>query len=141
MGRQLDATVAQPRLYAALIGALAAVALGLAALGVFGVMAYSVALRRREIGVRLALGAGPANIHRLILRDGIRLAVLGGVVGLIGAAALSRLLGALLFEVSALDPLAYAGAALVLGLVTLGAAWLPARRAMRVDPLLAMRQE
>jgi predicted permease len=139
--RQLDATVAQPRLYAVLVGGLAAVALGLAALGVFGVMAYSVALRRREIGVRLALGAGPGTIHRLILRDGIRLAVAGGAVGLIGAAALSRLLGALLFEVSALDPLAYAGAALALGLVAVGAAWVPARRAMSVDPLLAMRQD
>ncbi len=134
-------TVALPKLYAGLVASLAAAALALAALGVFGVMAYVVTLRRREIGVRLALGARPGAIRALVLGQGGRLALIGGALGLVGAALLTRLLRGLLFGVSALDPVTFAGVALMLAGVALVAAWLPATRAMRVDPLVAMREE
>lgn len=130
-----------PRLYASLVAALAAVALGLAALGVFGVMAYLVALRRRELGVRVALGARPGAVRAMVLGQGVRLAALGAGIGLAGAALLTRLLRTLLFGVSPLDPLTFAAVALVLAGVSLAAAWLPASRAMRVDPLVAMRDD
>jgi predicted permease len=133
--------VALPRVYALLIGMFAAAALGLAGLGVYGVMSYAVAQRQREIGVRLALGAGPGAIRTLVLGEGTRLAVLGVVIGVAGALAGARLLRSLLFEVSSLDLVAFAGAPLVLAGLALLAAYIPARRAMRVDPLVAIREE
>ena len=133
--------IALPKVYAMMIGIFAAVALGLASLGVYGVMSYAVAQRQREIGVRLALGAGPGAIRSLVLGEGTKLAALGVVIGVAGALAGARLLRSLLFEVSSLDLVAFAGAPLVLAGLALLAAYIPARRAMRVDPLVAIREE
>jgi putative ABC transport system permease protein len=130
-----------PRLYALLIGIFASAALLLAVLGVYGVMAYTVAQRQREIGVRLALGAAPSGIRRLVLGQGGRLALAGTALGLLAAVAVGKLLGSLLFGVSALDAPTYIAVPLILGGMTVLASWLPARRAMRVDPLVAMREE
>jgi putative ABC transport system permease protein len=133
--------VAVPRLYAAVIGVFAAAALALAVIGVYGVMAYAVAQRQREIGVRLALGASPANIGRLMLWRGAQLAAAGVGIGLLGAAALARLLGSLLFGVSSTDIETFLLVPLILGTTALAACWIPARRAMRIDPIVAIRQE
>jgi len=117
----------------------ATLALLLGAIGLYGVISYAVAERRSEIGVRVALGASPASVSRLVLREGITLGVLGAALGLAGAILLTRFLRAVLFEVSAHDPLTFAAVAVILLAVTLLAAWLPARRAARIDPLEAMR--
>jgi ABC-type antimicrobial peptide transport system permease subunit len=134
-------TTSLPRLYATLVGLFAAAALLLAALGVYGVMAYAVAQRQREIGVRLALGAEPSGIRRMILGEGGRLALLGVVIGLGAATLTGQLIGRLLFGVSAYDAPTFVAVPLVLGVVTVVAAWIPARRAMRLDPLSAIREE
>lgn len=104
-------------------------------------MAYSVTQRQREIGVRLALGAEPTGIRRMVLGEGGRLAVIGLVAGLIGAALSGQLLAKLLFGVGQYDPLTLIAVPVVLGLVTLVASWIPARRAMRLDPVRAIREE
>jgi putative ABC transport system permease protein len=134
-------TVALPRLYATLVGLFAAAALLLAALGVYGVMAYAVTQRQREIGVRLALGAEPAGIRRMVLGEGGRLTLIGLGIGLVGALLIGQVLGKLLFGVSRYDAPTFMTVPLVLGLVTVVASWLPARRAMRLDPLIAIRQD
>ena len=139
--RLLGTALSLPRLYAMLIGIFAGAALLLAVLGVYGVMAYAVAQRQREIGVRLALGAAPSGIRRLVLGQGGRLALLGTGIGLVAAAGAGRLLGSLLFQVSPFDVTTFAAVPLVLGSMALVACWLPARRAMRVDPLVAIREE
>jgi putative ABC transport system permease protein len=133
--------VALPRVYALLLGIFAAAALGLALVGVYGVMAYSVAQRQREIGVRLALGAAPGAIRGLILRRGGLLVAVGLVAGLGGAAALTGLLRALLFGVPPLDLVTFGGVALLLGGMALLACWVPAGRATRVDPVVVLREE
>ena len=104
-------------------------------------VAYAVAQRQREIGVRLALGASPSGIRSLVLGQGGRLALLGTGIGLLAAAGAGQLLGSLLFQVSAFDLPTFAAVPLVLGTMALLACWLPARRAMRVDPLVAIREE
>jgi putative ABC transport system permease protein len=134
-------SVQLPKLYALLVGVFAAAALALAVLGVYGVMAYVVAQRQREIGVRLALGAAPGAIQRLILGEGARLAATGVGLGVIGAALMGRALSKLLFQVGTLDAMTYAGVAGLLAAMSLLACWLPARRARAVDPLVAMREE
>jgi predicted permease len=133
--------VALPRFYAELVALFAGAALLLAALGVYGVMAHGVAQRRREIGVRLALGASPASIAGMILGEAGRLAIVGALLGLVGAAAIGQLLTRLLFGVTPYDGVTFLVVPLVLAAVTVLAAWLPARRAMRLDPLLAIREE
>jgi putative ABC transport system permease protein len=133
--------VALPRLYAMLVGIFASAALLLAALGVYGVMAYTVAQRKREIGVRLALGADPAGIRRLVLGRGARLALAGVGVGLVAAVALGRVIESLLFGVTPLDAMTLLIVPLVLGTMALIASWVPARRAMRLDPVRALREE
>jgi putative ABC transport system permease protein len=130
-----------PRLYALLISIFAAAALLLAVLGVYGVMAYAVSQRQREIGVRLALGAAPGGIRRLVLGQGGKLALAGVSLGLLAALGLSRLVTRLLFGIGAFDMPTYVAVPLVLGGMALLACWLPARRAMRVDPLVAMRED
>jgi putative ABC transport system permease protein len=141
----LDAIVArsvsEPRFYMLLLGAFAAMALGLAALGIFGVMSYAVVQRSREIGIRVALGAHPGDVLRMVLGQALVLAGLGVAVGLLGAVALSRAIAGLLFQLSPTDPGTLAAVGLVLGAVALVASYLPARRATRVDPLLALRSE
>ena len=133
--------VALPRLYATLVSLFASAALLLAAIGVYGVMAYTVAQRKREIGVRLALGAAPSGIRRLVLGRGVRLAAVGLAIGLAAAVALGRVIQSLLFGVSPFDATTLVAVPIVLGAMALVASWIPARRAMRLDPVRAMREE
>ena len=121
--------------------ALGLLALLLAAIGVYGVMTYSVSQRTREIGIRMALGANRRDVLRLVTRQGLRLIGLGAALGVAGGAAASRLLMSLLFGLSPLDPLAYLSVAMLLLAVALLAIYLPARRAATVDPLVALRCE
>jgi putative ABC transport system permease protein len=137
----LGNAVALPRTYATLVGVFAGAALLLAVLGVYGVMAYAVSQRQREIGVRLALGAAPSGIRRMVLRQGGFLAALGVGLGLAAALFVGQLIQALLFGVTAFDAPTLVTVSLVLGAMTLLASWIPARRAMRVDPLSAMRND
>jgi putative ABC transport system permease protein len=131
----------QPRLYAILFGVFAAVALALASIGIYGVMAYSVSERTREIGIRLALGAQRRDVLKLVVAQGMTLALIGAGVGLGAALALTQLMRSMLFEVSATDPLTYAALAALLSVVAMLACYLPARRATKVDPMVALRCE
>ena len=134
-------SIAQRRFYALLLAAFAVVALALAAIGIYGVIAYSVQQRRREIGIRVALGATPDRVVALIARQALLLVVVGTVVGLAGAAALTRVLRGLLFGVSATDPVTFAAVPVLLVVVAVVACILPARRALAVDPATSIRAE
>jgi len=139
---QLMAEKAAPDRFAmTLLGLLAVIALLLAAVGIYGLASYLAGQRTHEIGVRLALGAAPHDVFRLLLGESLRLAALGLALGMVAAACLARLVAGLLYEVSAADPLTFAAVAVILGGVSLLAALLPARRAMRVDPISALRYE
>jgi putative ABC transport system permease protein len=140
--RDVEAASLSPqRLQIALIGLFAALALVLACMGIYGVMAYSVAQRTSEIGVRMALGAQTSNVLGLILGEGLRLAVLGAAIGLAGSFFAARLLSGMLFGVAPSDPFTFASVAVVLVAVAVVACYIPARRATRVDPLVALRYE
>jgi predicted permease len=139
MTEVISRSVWQPRLYAILFGVFAAVALALASVGIYGVMAYSVSERTREIGIRVALGAQRRDVVRLVVTQGMTLTLIGACVGLGAALALTRLMRSLLFEVSATDPLTFAVLAGLLSAVALVACYLPARRATKVDPMIALR--
>jgi putative ABC transport system permease protein len=115
-------------------------ALLLAAIGIYGLMAYSVEQRGQELGIRLALGAETGQVRNMILTQGLRLVLAGIAIGLAGAAALTRLLGSFLFGVQARDPVVFVLVPAILGAVALGAVWGPARRAARTDPVIALRQ-
>ncbi len=116
-------------------------ALALAAVGLYGVVSYSVARRTGEIGIRMALGADSSRVVRVLGAGGLQLVVIGGALGLTLAVVATRLLGGLLFEVDALDPLTFVGVPLALGAAALLAAYLPARRASRVNPVAALRTD
>ena len=130
-----------PRMYAVLLGTFAGVAVGLAAIGIYGMLAYAVAQRTREIGIRMALGAQPAEVVRLVLRESAASTAMGIVAGLCAAAALTRYLQGMLFGVTPLDPTTFAAVAVIFGAVAICAALTPARRATNVDPLIALRYE
>ena len=129
------------RLLSFLVSIFAALALLLATIGLYGLLAYTTLKRVREIGIRVALGARPGQIRALILSHGMQLLLIGSVIGLITAFALSRMLQSVLFEVKDTDPRIYLGVGLILFGATLVAAWIPARRASRVDPIVALHTE
>ena len=141
MAQALSESVALPRFRSFLMSVFAATALLLAAIGIYGVIAYSVAQRRQEIGVRMALGATRSGVVRLVVGQGSRLAIVGIVLGLAGAVGLTRFLEKMLFGVTASDTVTFASAALVLGAVAIVASLIPALRAARIDPVTALRQE
>ncbi len=133
--------VAQPRFVTTLLGVFATLALVLAALGLYGLVAWSVAQRTTEFGLRMALGALGGDVLRLVLREAFGLALAGVALGIAGALAVTRLMGALLFGVSPADPLVFTATIVGLGLIVLAAGYVPARRATRVDPMVALRHE
>jgi predicted permease len=134
-------SMAQTSFMLVMLGIAAAVTLLLGVVGIYGVIAYVVAQRRREVGIRMALGAAGGEVQRLFVTHGLVITGIGVAVGAIAAAALSRFVASLLFDVSPLDPLSYGGGIVALGLVALLATWLPARQATRVDPATALRGE
>jgi predicted permease len=137
----LAENVAAPRFRTLLLGIFAGLAVSLAMAGVYGVMSYVVGQRSNEIGLRMALGANPTEVLLLVLRQALTLAGTGIVIGLAGAFAVTQLLGSMLFEVKATDPVTYAGVVVLLAFVALVASYIPARRAARVDPIVALRYE
>jgi len=141
MDQVVSSSLSDRRLNLILLGIFAGVALLLASVGIYGVMSYSVEQRTREIGIRMALGAERNAVLRLIVGQGARLAAAGIGVGVLGAFALSRLMAGLLYGVSTTDPATYAGLALALAAVAVGACAVPARRAVHVDPAVALRAE
>ena len=141
-GTQLvAASIAQPRFRMILLGFFAAMALALAAIGLYGVMAFSVSQRRTELGMRMALGADASSLLRLVLRQGLTPVAIGLAIGLPAAALLTQVMSGLLFEIDTFDPLTFAGVAALLAGVATGACYLPARRAIALDPLAAIRHE
>lgn len=141
MDEVVSKSMVQPRFLALLLATFSGIALFLAAIGIYGVMAYSVAQRTQEIGVRMALGAGPLHVLRLIFQQSLGMLLIGTVIGLAGAFALTRLMRTLLFEITATDPLTYVSVIGLLTVVALLACYIPARRAAKVDPLIALRYE
>ena len=137
----LAASIAGRRSNMLLLGVFALIALLLTAVGVYGVISYSVAQRTQEIGIRIALGAQSRDVMALVVGNGMRLVLMGIAIGLAGAFALTRWIASMLFDVSTTDPLTFIVIALLLALVAMLACWIPARRATKVDPLVALRHE
>jgi len=134
-------TIARDRFTMLLLSVFAGIALLLAAIGIYGLISYSVEQRTQEIGVRMALGAGSSEVLRLIFGQSMKLAAAGVVLGLALAFALTRVLSSLLFGVKAVDPLTFAAVAIILLLIALSATWFPARRAAAVEPVRALRYQ
>jgi putative ABC transport system permease protein len=137
----VSASLSQRRFSLEMVALFALTALLLASLGIYGVISYLVSERTREIGIRLALGAQKRNILRVILQQGLRLAVTGAVIGIVCAVIVSHLMATLLYGVEPTDPLSFAGVATLFVGVALLACYLPARRAMKIDPMVALRHE
>jgi putative ABC transport system permease protein len=141
LDERIAANLARPRFNAGMLALFAVSALLLAAVGVYGVVAYSVSSRQRDLGVRIALGASARHVQAMVLSEAARLAAFGAAIGIAGALGLTRLIQSLLFGVGAADPAIFAAAAGILVMVALGAAFLPARRASTVDPMIVLRSE
>jgi len=141
VGQMISERASPKRLMTYILAVFALIALVLASVGIYGVMSFAVTQRTREIGVRMALGAQAFDVLKLIVRNGMKMTLIGVVIGLAGAFALTRLLANLLFKVTATDEVTFAGVALSLIAVALIACYVPARRATRVDPLVALRDE
>jgi ABC-type antimicrobial peptide transport system permease subunit len=137
----VSASLAQPRLRAIVLGTFAGLALLLAAVGTYGVMSYAARQRTREIGIRMAIGASSRAILRLLLGRGVMMVAVGIAAGLLCAVALTRALRTLLFGVSTSDPLVFVGVTTMLAAVAMIAVWVPARRATRLEPVAALREE
>ena len=134
-------SIAQPRFRTLLLGTFGALAVALAAIGLYGVLAYTVSQRTHEIGIRMALGAQMRDVLGIIVRQGMTLAVAGVALGLLAALALTRVLSSMLYQVKPSDPITFGSVGLLLIAVALLACWLPARRAAKVDPMEALRYE
>jgi ABC-type antimicrobial peptide transport system permease subunit len=141
LGTLVAEATSSARLNLALMAVFGGLALVLACVGLYGVVSYPVSRRTRELGVRLALGASPAGVRRLVLAEGARLVIASLAAGLLGALALARLLRALLVGIASWDPPTYIGATAILAAVALCACWVPARRAARMDPVAALRAD
>jgi ABC-type antimicrobial peptide transport system permease subunit len=139
MDEVLDATLGQRRLTMLLLGSFAGMALLLAVVGLYGVIAYSVSQRTQELGIRRALGAQQGDILRLVMSHALGLTLAGIAIGIAGAFALTRVMRNLLFQVSATDPATFVGIAFLFLLVALAASYVPARRAAQIDPMAALR--
>jgi ABC-type antimicrobial peptide transport system permease subunit len=137
----VDQSLGQQRLSMVLLAAFAGLALLLAAIGIYGLQAYAVRQRIREIGIRMALGAQRRDVFRLVVEQALKLTGFGIGIGLAGAFGVTRLMASQLYGLSATDPLTFIGVAFLLALVALAAGYLPARRAMQVDPIVALRYE
>ncbi len=137
----LSRSVARPRLYSALLAIFSTVSVLLAAVGIFGVMSFAVGQRTHELGIRIALGASPGAVQAMVLREGLLFTLAGAGLGIAGALALTRLLRALLFSITATDPATFIGATLLMAIVATAACLVPARRATRADPMVALRSE
>jgi len=141
MNDRVQESLARRRFSMVMLGLFAFLALALATIGIYGVMAYLVSQGTRELGIRLALGATPGDISRLVVRQGMTLAITGVALGLAGAFALTRLIRSLLFGVQASDPLTFVAVAALLAVIALVASYIPARRAAQIDPMVSLRYE
>ena len=141
MDQVVAGQVADPRFQTLLLASFGVLGLVLAIVGIYGVISYGITQRTREIGIRMALGAHPEDVLRMVLSQGMLLAGVGIAAGIAGALALTRFLGSLLFEIKPTDPATFAAVAGLLAVVALTACYIPARRAMRVDPIVALRYE
>ncbi len=141
MSDLVDDQLASRRTQADVLGAFAGLALLLAGLGIYAVISFAVAQRTQEIGIRMALGAQPANVVRMVLGEGVRTMFIGIAIGLVSALALARAVAHLLYGIAPSDPLTFGAVPVILAVVGLLACWIPARRATRVDPLIALRYE
>ena len=141
MDTVINQSVAKPKMYLVIFGAFAALALVLASIGLYALVAYGVAQRTREFGIRTALGACPRDLLTLVLREGAALVALGLGLGVLGALATARILQSMIFETSVHDPAVFGIVSLLLGVVAVMASYVPARRAAKVDPLVALKCE